>query len=74
MKFQVVITPAEDGGFNVSVPALDGCHTHGKTQKEALGNVKKAIVRYLEGVDKINKIFIREGMDLEEVEVVLESD
>jgi len=74
MKFQVVITPAEDGGFSVAVPALDGCHTHGKTQEEALENAKKTIARYLEGVEKINKIFIGEGMEIEEVEVVVKSD
>ncbi|GAH20402.1 unnamed protein product [marine sediment metagenome] len=27
MKFIVVLKPAEEGGFNVSVPALDGCFT-----------------------------------------------
>ena len=74
MKFQVVITPAEDGGFSVAVPVLEGCYTHGKTQEEALENAKKTIARYLEGVEKINKIFIGEGMEIEEVEVVVKSD
>jgi hypothetical protein len=36
MKFYVVLEPAEEGGFNVSVPALDGCFTEGETEKEAL--------------------------------------
>ena len=74
MKFQVVVAPARDGGFEVSVPALDGCYTHGKTQEEAINNARKAIVRYLEGVEKLNKIFIKNGMDLEEVEIAVKSD
>jgi hypothetical protein len=36
MKFYVVLEPAEEGGFNVSVPALDGCFTEGETEEEAL--------------------------------------
>ena len=72
MRFQVIITPAEIGGFNVSVPALDGCYTHGKTQEEALENAKKAIVCYLEGVERINRILIKDGGDLKEVEVIIE--
>jgi hypothetical protein len=36
MKFYVVLEPAEEGGFNVSVPALDGCFTEGDTEEEAL--------------------------------------
>jgi len=49
MKFIVVLDPAEEGGFNVSVPALDGCFTQGETEEEALENVKEAILCYLEG-------------------------
>ena len=71
MKFQVVITPAEDGGFSVSVPALEDCYTHGKTKEEALGNAKKAILRYLEGVEKINKILFKGDFELEEVKITL---
>ncbi|MCJ7547031.1 MAG: type II toxin-antitoxin system HicB family antitoxin [Deltaproteobacteria bacterium] len=36
MKFYVVLEPAEEGGFNVSVPALDWCFTEGETEEEAL--------------------------------------
>lgn len=32
MKFIVVLDPAEEGGINVSVPALDGCFTQGYGQ------------------------------------------
>ena len=72
MKFQVVITPAEDGGFSVSVPALEDCYTHGTTKEEALVNAKKTIIRYLKGVEKINKILFKDDFELEEVLIKLE--
>ncbi|GAI63020.1 unnamed protein product, partial [marine sediment metagenome] len=36
MKFIVVLDPAKEGGFNVSIPALDGCFTQGENEEEAL--------------------------------------
>jgi predicted RNase H-like HicB family nuclease len=36
MKFNIILAPAEEGGFNVTVPALEGCFTQGETEKEAL--------------------------------------
>jgi len=71
MKFQVVITPAEDGGFSVAVPVLEGRYTHGKKQEEALENAKKAIVSYLEGVGKINRILLKDGVDFKEIQITL---
>ncbi|MFO7882707.1 MAG: type II toxin-antitoxin system HicB family antitoxin [Kosmotogaceae bacterium] len=53
MKFMVILEPAEEGGFNVSVPALDGCFTQGMDEKEALKNAKEAIKCYLEGMEKV---------------------
>ena len=38
MKFHIILEEAEEGGFNVSVPALDGCFTQGETEEEALKN------------------------------------
>ncbi len=49
MKFKVVIKEdKEDGGYNVSCPALPGCHSQGETIAEALQNIKDAIVGCLE--------------------------
>lgn len=56
MKFSVVLEPAEEGGFNVSVPAFDGCFTQGETEEEALQNAREAILCYLEGLEKVNEI------------------
>jgi antitoxin HicB len=56
MTFNVILDPAEEGAFNVIVPALDGCFTQGDTEKEALDNAREAIICYLEGLEKLNQI------------------
>ena len=56
MKFNVILEQAEEGGYNVTVPALDGCFTQGETIDEAMQNAREAIVCYLEGLAKINVI------------------
>ncbi len=56
MKFNVILEPAEEGGFNVTVPALDGCFTQGDSEEEAIENAKDAILCYIEGVEKLNRI------------------
>jgi len=71
MKFIVILEPAEEGGFNVSVPALDGCFTQGESEKEALKNAKEAILCYLEGLEKVNEIKTKSGVIAKEVEVSL---
>jgi predicted RNase H-like HicB family nuclease len=71
MKFIVVLEPAEEGGFNVSVPALDGCFTQGETEEESLKNAKEAILCYLEGLEKVNEIKTKPGVTTREVEVSL---
>ena len=49
MFFKVVLKPdTEDGGFNISCPALPGCHSQGDTEEEALENIKDAILGCLE--------------------------
>jgi len=49
MIFNVILRPDhEDGGFNVSCPALLGCHSQGDTEEEAIENIKDAIIGCLE--------------------------
>jgi len=71
MKFTVVLEPAEEGGFKLSVPALEGCFTQGETEEEALEHAKEAILCYLEGIEKLNEIKGMPGVTLREVEVTL---
>jgi predicted RNase H-like HicB family nuclease len=44
-----------DEGYSVWVPGLPGCWSQGKTEDEALENIKDAIESYLETVEKLNK-------------------
>lgn len=71
MKFYVKLDKAEEGGYVVSVPALDGCFTQGETAEEALENAKEAILCYLEGLEKVNEIKAKPDAELKEVEVTL---
>ena len=49
MIFKVVLRPdLEDGGYNVSCPALPGCHSQGESQQEAIENIREAITGCLE--------------------------
>ena len=71
MKFHIALEPAEEGGFNVSVPALDGCFTQGETEEEAMRNAKEAILCHLEGLEKLNEIKGKPGLTLKELELSL---
>ena len=55
MHFNVILESAEEGGYNVIVPALDGCFTQGDPMEAALKNAKEAIICFLEGVEKVNR-------------------
>ncbi len=69
MTFNIVLEPAEEGGYNVTVPALDGCFTQGDTEEQAIKNAKEAIECYLEGLEKINQIYSNPNIKVKEIEV-----
>jgi len=71
MKFNIILEQAEEGGYNVRVPALDGCFTQGETIDEAIENAKEAIQVYLEGLEKLNEIKSTPGAVIKELEVAL---
>ncbi len=53
MVFKVILrSDAEDGGFNVSCPALPGCHSQGDTEEEAIENIKDAIMGCIEALNQ----------------------
>ncbi|MCK4735684.1 MAG: type II toxin-antitoxin system HicB family antitoxin [Methanophagales archaeon] len=71
MRYKVVIKEdLEDGGYNVSCPALQGCHSQGDTIEDALKNIKEAIVCYLESLEK-DKIPIPVEPRMEVMEVTV---
>jgi len=43
MNFKVLLEKDEDGWYVATVPSLPGCVSQGKTEKEALKNIKEAI-------------------------------
>ncbi len=48
MKLRVIIEQDENGYYVSEVPALPGCLSQGKTQEEAIANIKEAIEGWLE--------------------------
>jgi predicted RNase H-like HicB family nuclease len=52
MLFHVTIEKAEDGWFVIECPALPGCISQGKSEEEALINIKEAINAWLWAEDK----------------------
>jgi len=52
-KYQIMIHwSPEDSAYLAIVPELDGCITHGETQKEALEMAEDAIEAYIESLKK----------------------
>jgi len=54
MKYKVNLKKTEEG-YSVWVPGLPGCWSQGKTEPEALENIKDAIQAYLETVGELTK-------------------
>lgn len=52
MMFHVTIAQAEDGWIVVECPALPGCISQGRDEKEALDNIREAITGWLWAEDQ----------------------
>ena len=50
--FHVILEQAEDGWIVAECPALPGCVSQGKDEKEALENIKEAITAWLWAEDQ----------------------
>ena len=51
MKYAVVISyDPEEEVYNVDVPSLAGCHTWGRTKREAIRNAREAVSTYVEAM------------------------
>ncbi len=48
MTIEVLIHPAEEGGYWAEVPALPGCVSEGETLDEVLANIGEAAEGWLE--------------------------
>ncbi len=65
MKYKIVLQSSEEG-FSVSCPGLPGCWSQGKTEEEAIENIKDAIREYLTAISESVQ-----AADVREVEIAL---
>src|SRR3990172_10887044 len=63
MIFHVTLERAEDGWIVAECPALPGCVSQGKDEKEALENIKEAITAWLWAEDQKSAAALRESSD-----------
>ncbi|MGD9231612.1 MAG: type II toxin-antitoxin system HicB family antitoxin [Desulfobacterales bacterium] len=49
MKYKIVLNETDEG-YSVSCPGLPGCWSQGKTEAQAIDNIKDAIQEYLAAV------------------------
>jgi len=52
MIFHIVLEEAEDGWIVAECPSLPGCVSQGKTEPEAIENIKEAITAWLWAEDQ----------------------
>jgi predicted RNase H-like HicB family nuclease len=71
MIFHVTLNKAEDDWFVVECPALPGCVSQGKDEKEALDNIKEAITAWLWAEDQKAMSALNNGKGTESIVVSL---
>lgn len=72
LEYSVVVHKAEEGGYWLEVPALEGCFTQGETLKELMKNAREAIILYLEGLKELGKKIPKdENITVEKVRVAI---
>lgn len=55
MRYLAIFCESAEG-FSVSVPALAGCHSQGRTEAETVENIRVAIIEYLEVLAELSMI------------------
>ena len=63
-EYTVILHEAEEGGYWLDVPALEGCYTQGETVEETLENAKEAIALYLESLKEHHERVPKDGAHL----------
>jgi len=64
MKYIVNLKKSNEG-FSVWCPGLPGCWSQGKTEEDALENIKDAIKTYLETVQTLSKDKISRSIEVD---------
>jgi antitoxin HicB len=70
IKFAITLEQDEDGYITVSCPVLPGCHSQGKTDEEAIANIKEAIRGYIASMRRHGES-VPEIKEVREVEVLV---
>lgn len=65
MKYRIVLGKSDEG-YSVSCPGLPGCWSQGRTEEEAIENIKDAIQEYLAAIANYTK-----DSDVREIEVAV---
>jgi predicted RNase H-like HicB family nuclease len=71
MIFHVTMERAEDGWIVAECPALPGCVSQGKDEKEALENIKEAITAWLWAEDQKAAATLRQEPGQQEIVVAV---
>lgn len=69
-KFAVTLEQDEDGYITVSCPVFPGCHSQGRTDEEAVTNIKEAIRGYIASMRRHGEI-VPDIKEVREVEVLV---
>ena len=55
-QYTIILEPEpEEGGYNVSVPALPGCRTQGETVDECIERAKEAIATWIADAEAVGE-------------------
>lgn len=71
MMFHITMETAEDGWIVVECPALPGCVSQGKDEKEAIENIREAITAWLWAEDQKAISALRTNAKIEELVVAV---
>jgi antitoxin HicB len=69
-KFAITLEQDEDGYIVVSCPVLPGCHSQGRTDEEAIDNIKEAIRGYIASMRR-HREPVPEIKEVREIEVMV---
>lgn len=65
LKYRIILHPAPEGGYTVTVPSLPGCITEGDTFEEAVAMAKDAIEGFIEDMKENNEPIPDDSNNLE---------
>ena len=68
-NFPVVMHSAEEGGYWVECPVVEGCYSQGETIEEALRNIREAVLLSLQDVPRARVRRLVENISLHSVAI-----